>query len=35
MDNKGLLPKKNNGLLTKDGVSCLIPFRVTTSGFAL
>ena len=35
MDNKGLLPKKDNGLLTKDGVSFLIPFLMITSCFAL
>ena len=35
MDNKGLLPKKDNGILTKDGVSFLIPFILITTCFAL
>ena len=35
MNNKGLLPQKVNGLLTKDSVSFLIPFLLITSCFAL
>ncbi|MGN0282544.1 MAG: L-fucose:H+ symporter permease [Prevotella sp.] len=35
MENKGLLTKKENGILTKDGVSFLIPFIMITTCFAL